>query len=93
MSDLLRKDLLAKGAPGAVALASRGAFVDGRRRARSGLMLEAEPFELIRIFGSRRSEKQMRALPWKNADGSAADVGPWLGYLAHFSYPAADLVE
>jgi hypothetical protein len=88
----LRKDLLAKGAPGAVALTSRGkSWTVGEGAV--GLMLDAEPFELIRIFGSRRSEKQMRALPWKNADGSDADVGPWLGFLAHFPYPAADLVE
>ena len=92
MSELLRKDLLAKGAPGSVALTSRGhSWTVGEGPV--GLMLEAEPFELIRIFGSRRSEHQMRALPWKNPDGSTADVGPWLGYLAHFPYPVADLVE
>jgi hypothetical protein len=92
MSELLRKDLLAKGAPGAVALSSRGdSWTVGEGPV--GLMLEAEPFDLIRIFGGRRSENQMRKLPWKNPDGSAADVGPWLVYLAHFPYPVADLVE
>jgi uncharacterized protein (TIGR03083 family) len=92
MSELLRKDLLAKGAPGAVALTSRGqSWTVGEGPV--GLMLAAEPFELLRIFGSRRSENQMRALPWQNGDGSDADVGPWLGLLAHFPYPLADLVE
>lgn len=92
MSELLRKDLLAKGATAAVALTSRGrSWTVGEGPV--GLMLEAEPFELLRIFGSRRSESQMRALPWKNADGSVADVGPWLGLLAHFPYPVTDLVE
>ena len=92
LSELLRKDLLAKGAPGAVALTSRGrSWTVGEGSVE--LMLEAEPFELLRIFGSRRSEKQMRALPWKNTDGSVADIGPWLEFLAHFPYPVADLVE
>jgi hypothetical protein len=92
MSELLRKDLLAKGAPAAVALQSRGqSWTVGEGPI--GLMLAAEPFELLRIFGSRRSERQMRALPWQNADGSPADVGPWLALLAHFPYPLADLVE
>jgi uncharacterized protein (TIGR03083 family) len=92
MSELLRKDLLAKGAPGSVGLSTRGrtwTVGDGPVL----LTLDAEPFELLRIFGGRRSERQMRALPWKNPDGSAADVGPWLAFLAHFPYPAADLVE
>jgi hypothetical protein len=57
------------------------------------LSLDAEPFELLRVFAGRRSEQQMRALPWRTADGSAADVDPWLPYLAHFPYPVADLVE
>ena len=92
MCELLRKDLLAKGAPGSVRL------VTGARSWTVGegpvqLVLEAEPFELIRILGSRRSERQMRALPWMTPEGSAADVGPWLPFLAHFPYPAADLVE
>ncbi|MEO8694974.1 MAG: maleylpyruvate isomerase N-terminal domain-containing protein [Acidimicrobiales bacterium] len=92
MAELLRKDLLAKGAPAAVALHSRGrSWTVGEGPV--GLMLEAEPFELLRIFGSRRSEHQMRALPWQNADGSPAEVGPWLALLAHFPYPFADLVE
>jgi uncharacterized protein (TIGR03083 family) len=92
LSDLLRKDLLAKGAPGAVAVTSRGrSWTVGEGPV--ALMLAAEPFELLRIFGGRRSENQMRALPWQNADGSDADVGPWLGFLAHFPYPVADLVE
>ena len=92
LCELLRKDLLAKGAPGSVLLVSgTNSWTAGEGPVQ--LVLEAEPFELIRIFGSRRSEKQMRALPWTTPDGSAADIGPWLAFLAHFPYPAADLVE
>ena len=92
MSAMLSKDLVAKGAPGALSLTSRGhSWTVGEGRV--ALMLEAEPFELVRIFGSRRSEHQMRALPWQNPDGSNADVGAWLAYLAHFPYPVVDLVE
>jgi uncharacterized protein (TIGR03083 family) len=92
MSDLLRKDLLAKGAPGSVGLRTRGhSWTVGEGPVQ--LTLDAEPFELLRVFGGRRSERQMRALPWKNPDGSPADVGPWLPFLAHFAYPANDLVE
>jgi uncharacterized protein (TIGR03083 family) len=92
MSDLLRKDLLARGAPGSVGLTTRGrSWTVGEGPLQ--LTLEAEPFELLRVFGGRRSARQMRALPWKNADGSAADLGPWLAFLAHFPYPVADLVE
>jgi uncharacterized protein (TIGR03083 family) len=92
LSELLRKDFLAKGAQAAVALHSRGrSWTVGEGPV--GLMLDAEPFELLRIFGSRRSERQMRALPWQDADGAPADVGPWLALLAHFPYPLADLVE
>lgn len=92
LSEVLRKDLLAKGAPGSVRLTTRArSWTVGEGPVQ--LMLEAEPFDLLRIFGSRRSEKQMRALPWKNPDGSPADVAPWLTYLAHFTYPATDLVE
>src|SRR5688572_12193375 len=50
----------------------------------------AWPFELLRVFAGRRSERQMRALPWQHLDGTAADVEPWLGYLSHFPYPVAD---
>jgi uncharacterized protein (TIGR03083 family) len=90
--DMLRKDLLAKGAPGSVRLVNgANSWTVGEGPVQ--LMLEAEPFELIRIMGSRRSENQMRALPWQTPDGSAAEIGPWLVFLAHFPYPAADLVE
>ena len=92
MSELLRKDLVARKAPGAVQLTSRGqTWTVGEGPV--ALRLEAEPFELLRVFAGRRSERQMRALPWQHADGTAADVEPWLGYLAHFPYPVADLVE
>jgi len=92
LCELLRKDLLAKGAPGSVLLVSgTNSWTAGEGPVQ--LVLEAEPFELIRILGSRRSERQMRAFSWTTPDGSAADIGPWLAFLAHFPYPAADLVE
>jgi uncharacterized protein (TIGR03083 family) len=92
MVELLRKDLAARGAPGAVQLTARGTtWVAGDGPV--ALMLEAEPFELLRIFGGRRSEAQMRSLPWTRPDGAPADVGPWLAFVGHFAYPVADLVE
>ena len=92
MTEMLHKDLVARGAPGSVQLTSRGeTWTVGEGPI--AISLAAEPFELLRVFAGRRSERQMRALPWRNADGSVADVGPWLPYLAHFAYPVADLVE
>jgi uncharacterized protein (TIGR03083 family) len=92
MTELLAKDLLAKGAPGAIRLSTNDqTWTVGEGVI--GLTLEATPFELIRIFASRRSVAQMRRLPWKTTDGLPADVDPWLDAMAHFAYPAADLVE
>ena len=92
MFELLHKDLVTRRAPGAVQLSSGGeTWTVGEGPV--ALSLDAEPFELLRVFAGRRSERQMRALPWRSPDGSVADVGPWLPYLAHFAYPVADLVE
>jgi uncharacterized protein (TIGR03083 family) len=92
MSELLRKDLLARQAPGSVQLVSGGrSWVVGEGPVE--LVLEADSFELLRVFAGRRSVAQMRARPWKKADGSPADVEPWLPFLSHFAYPVDDLVE
>jgi hypothetical protein len=92
MSELLRKDLLARQAPGSVQLVSGGtSWVVGEGPVE--LVLEADSFELLRVFAGRRSVAQMRARPWKKADGSPADVERWLPFLPHFAYPVDDLVE
>lgn len=56
---------------------------------RPRLRLEAEPFEVLRAFGGRRSAAQIRAMAW---------TGDPSGYLAMFESgplapPATDLVE
>ncbi len=92
MTDLLNKDLAAEGAPGAIELSTEGrSWIVGEGPML--LRLDASPFELIRIFGSRRSVAQLRALPWHAADGAPADIDPWLDAIAHFDFPVTDLVE
>jgi hypothetical protein len=39
------------------------------------------------VFGSRRSDQQMRALPWRG------DLDRYLSALAHHPFPANDIVE
>ena len=51
------------------------------------LAIELDPFELIRVFGARRSEAQMRALPWRG------DLDRFLPGLAHSPLPVEDLIE
>jgi hypothetical protein len=51
------------------------------------LAIELDPFELIRVFGARRSEAQMRALPWRG------DLDRFLPGLVHSPLPVEDLVE
>jgi uncharacterized protein (TIGR03083 family) len=85
MSELLAADLATAGLP-AIRLTSGGRtwdVGDGEPE----LALEADPFELIRAFGSRRSEAQLRALPWQG------DVDRYLSALAHMPLPEADIVE
>lgn len=85
MTTLLARDLDAKGA-GAIELST------GSRRwvAGSGepvASIELAPFEMLRVFGSRRSEAQLRALPWQG------DYEAILPALAHFPLPVADIDE
>ena len=51
------------------------------------LSITLDPFELIRVFGSRRSETQLRALAWQG------DLDRYLPALAHLPLPDRDLVE
>lgn len=51
------------------------------------LEIELEPFELIRVLGSRRSEAQLRALDWKG------DLDRYLPALAHLPLPEFDIDE
>jgi uncharacterized protein (TIGR03083 family) len=51
------------------------------------LAVELEPFELIRVFASRRSERQLRALPWQG------DLDRYLPALTHLPLPLADIIE
>lgn len=85
MSMLLGRDLAAHGLP-AVRITSGGRTWD----VGSGepeLAIELDPFELIRVFGSRRSVAQLRALPWQG------DLERYLPGLAHLPFPDADLHE
>jgi uncharacterized protein (TIGR03083 family) len=52
-----------------------------------GLAIEADPFELIRVFVPRRSEAQLRKLPWQG------DLDRYLPAIAHFPLPERDIVE
>jgi hypothetical protein len=62
-SMLLARDLAAHGLP-AVRVTSNGRTWDvGEGPAE--LAVELDPFELIRVLGSRRSEAQLRRLPWQ----------------------------
>lgn len=55
---------------------------------RPGLTLElASAWELMRAVGSRRSEGQLRALPWHG------DLNAYLGALAHLPLPVTDITE
>jgi uncharacterized protein (TIGR03083 family) len=85
MSGILQGDLAKSGLPAVrITSADRTWDVgDGE----PGLEIELEPFELIRAFGSRRSERQVRALPWKG------DLDRYLPALAHHPFPADDIVE
>jgi uncharacterized protein (TIGR03083 family) len=85
MSRLLAADLAKAGLP-AVRVTSDGRtwdVGDGEPE----LAIELEPFELIRVFGSRRSEAQLRALPWRG------DLDRYLPGLAHHPLPTKDIVE
>lgn len=52
-----------------------------------GLAIALDPFELVRVFVPRRSEAQLRSLPWQG------DLDPYLPAIAHFPLPEHDIVE
>jgi hypothetical protein len=51
------------------------------------LSIGLDPFELIRVFGSRRSARQMRALSW------SGDIDHYLPGLTHLPLPTHDIIE
>jgi uncharacterized protein (TIGR03083 family) len=85
MSRILEADLAKAGLP-AIRITSAGRTWNVGE-GDPALSIELEPFELIRALGSRRSEQQLRALPW---DG---DLDRYLPALAHHPFPVNDLVE
>jgi uncharacterized protein (TIGR03083 family) len=85
MSHVVARDLAAHALP-AVQVTSGGRTWNVGEGAPE-LAIELEPFELIRVFGARRSEAQMRALPWRG------DLDRYLPGLAHSPFPVDDLVE
>lgn len=85
MSELLVDDLSAAGLP-ALRITSGGRTWDVGD-GEPGLAIELEPFELIRALGSRRSERQLRALPWQG------DIDRYLPALTHLPLPLDDIVE
>jgi hypothetical protein len=85
MSDLLAADLAREGLP-ALRITSGGRQWDVGA-GEPELAVELDPFELIRVFGSRRSESQLRSLPWEG------DFDRYLPALAHMPLPAEDIVE
>jgi uncharacterized protein (TIGR03083 family) len=85
MSDLLAADLERCGLP-AVRITSGGRTWDVGN-GEPELSVELDPFELIRVFGSRRSEAQVRALPWRG------DLDRYLPALTHLPLPRTDIVE
>jgi uncharacterized protein (TIGR03083 family) len=85
VSMLLERDLEAAGLP-AVRITSGGRTWDVGT-GEPELAVALEPFELIRVFGSRRSEAQLRAIAWQG------DLDRYLPGLAHMPLPDRDLVE
>jgi uncharacterized protein (TIGR03083 family) len=85
MSDLLAADLATAGLP-AIRITSDGRTWDVGTGTPQ-LAIELDPFELIRVFGSRRSEAQLRTLPWEG------DFDRYLPAIAHMPLPATDIVE
>jgi uncharacterized protein (TIGR03083 family) len=85
MSMLLAADLERLGLP-AVRITSGGRTWDVGT-GEPELAIALDPFELIRVFGSRRSEAQLRALPWEG------DLDHYLPGLAHLPLPVTDIVE
>lgn len=85
MSALLAKDLAARSLAGVEITSGGRTWVVGDQPA--GLAVVLEPFELIRVFGGRRSEAQVRAVDWRG------DLDAYLPAIAHHPFPTEDLVE
>jgi uncharacterized protein (TIGR03083 family) len=85
MSNVLARDLAAHDLP-AVQVTSAGRTWNVGEGAPE-LVIALDPFELIRVFGGRRSVAQLRALPWQG------DLDRYLSGLAHAPFPIDDLVE
>ncbi len=88
--NLLERDLATHGLPAVVARSTDGEWVAGTGDPALTLDLSDRPhgtFELFRVLGSRRSERQVDAYPWQ---------GSWRDLRAgvfHMALPADDLVE
>lgn len=88
--NILERDLAAHGLPAVVARSAEGEWVAGTGEPGLTLDLSDRPqgtFELFRLLGSRRSERQVDAYPWQ---------GSWRDLRAgvfHMALPADDLVE
>ncbi len=85
MSNILARDLAAHGLPGVTLTSGGRTWNVGEGLPELAVALD--PFELIRVFGARRSESQMRALPWQG------DLDRYLPGLVHSPLPVDDLVE
>lgn len=85
---MVERDLAERGpVPGTIRLSSAGGWERVIGAGAPEVALEAEPFELMRLLGSRRSRSQVLAAGWHG------DVEPFLDALAHMPLPEVDLVE
>lgn len=88
--NLLERDLASNGLPAVCARSADGEWVAGTGEPALTLDLSDRPhgtFELFRLLGSRRSERQVDTYPWQ---------GSWRDLRAgvfHMDLPADDLVE
>ena len=87
LAGIVERDLAERGpVPGALRL-STGGRTWSLGEGELVVALETEPFELMRLLGSRRSRAQLLAAGWEG------DVEPFLGALAHMPLPDHDIVE
>ncbi len=79
-TDLHRLDL-----PAVRLSANGGTWLAGEGE--PGLTIDTDLFEVFRLLGSRRSDRQMRAAPWQG------EFDRFLPALSHMPLPIHDLVE
>ena len=87
---LLHRDLTAKGLPAVRAVSAGGDWLAGDGEPALTLDLSDRPdgtWELFRVLGSRRSERQVERYPWQG-DWRAVRAG-----MFHMALPADDLDE